>query len=199
MGFDVGMNLNKSQWMKLSRTGLVLGLTAMLASCGSLMSSDNELEASSAATPAQTGPTFDLSVLSTPAFCPDIQELSGTTILTQFPRRAEKTPENLSYQAIITDSARTCKKSGDNSVMKLGIAGNITPGPTWKGGEVLLPIRVAVQKNTADAETTIYSKLFNVPVTLGQGSPSATWAFVEENIVLPNERGQKVIFGFDEK
>ena len=83
--------------------------------------------------------------------------------------------------------------------MKLGIAGTITPGPTWKGGEALLPIRVAVQQDAGESEKIIYSKLFNVPVTLGQGSPAATWAFVEEDIVLPNESGQKVIFGFDEK
>ena len=103
------MNLSNSQWVKISRAAFVLGLTTALASCGSLTSSDSELEASSATAVQQTVPTFDLSVLNTPALCPDLQELADTTIITKFPRRVEKVPENLSYQAIITDSARTCK------------------------------------------------------------------------------------------
>lgn len=185
----------------LKNTGralLLIGLGASLAGCGSIMSSDSDLEASSSTAPA-TEKTFDLSVLQAPAMCPTLQELSGTTILTKYARGKEKEPANLSYQAVITDWARTCKRAGKDSAMKLGIAGTITPGPTWKGGEVLLPIRVAVTKDVDGEDKTVYSKLFNVPVTLGSGSPSATWAFVEENIILPNEQGHNVVFGFDEK
>ncbi len=194
----VGNLLAKSLLKNTGRAFLLAGLAATLAACGSFSSSDGELEASSA-TPAATAPTFDLSVLEAPAMCPNLQELHDTTILTKFPRGKERTPENLSYQAIINESARTCRRSGKNSAMKLGIAGTITPGPAWKGGEALLPVRVAVTKDVDGEDKTIYSKLFSVPVTIGAGSPSATWAFVEEDIILPNEPGHNVVFGFDEK
>ncbi len=193
----VGNLLAKSRLKNTGRAILLAALAASLAGCGSFMSSDNELEASSENPPA-TERTLDLSVLQAPVLCPALEELSGTTILTVYPRGKDKIPENLSYQAIIKDWARTCKKSGQNSAMKLGIAGNITPGPTWKGGEILLPVRVAVTQEVDSGEKTIYSKLFSVPVTLGAGSPSATWAFVEDNITLPNKPGQNVVFGFDE-
>ncbi|KZL18774.1 hypothetical protein PsAD2_02289 [Pseudovibrio axinellae] len=193
----VGNLVAKSLLKKTVQAILLAGIGVSLTGCGSFMSSDGELEKSSA-TPPVAENTFDLSVLQAPAVCPTLQELSGTTILTKYPRGKEKTPENLSYQAIIKDWARTCRRSGTNSAMKLGIAGNITPGPAWKGGEILLPLRVAVTQDVGGEEKTIYSKLFNVPVTLGSGSPSATWAFVEENIILPSERGQSVVFGFDE-
>lgn len=194
----VGNLLAKTLLKNTGRLILLAGIGVSLAGCGSFGSSDADLEASSANQPA-TASAFDLSVLQAPAICPSLQELTGTTILAVYPRGQERAPENLSYQAIITDSARTCNKSGENSAMKLGIAGSITPGPTWTGGEVLLPIRVAVTHDVDNEETTIYSKLFSVPVTLGAGSPSATWAFVEEGIILPNEPGQNVVFGFDEK
>ncbi|SDQ80252.1 hypothetical protein SAMN04515695_1455 [Pseudovibrio sp. Tun.PSC04-5.I4] len=193
----VGTQVANTLLKNTGRALLLIGIGASLAGCGSIMSSDSDLEASSSEAPA-TERTFDLSVLQAPAMCPSLQELSGTTILAKYPRGKEKTPENLTFQAVITDWARTCKRVGKDSAMKLGIAGNITPGPAWKGGEIFLPIRVAVTNEVDDVEKTTYSKLFSVPVTLGAGSPSATWAFVEEGIILPNETGQNVVFGFDE-
>ncbi len=174
---------------------LGLGLTA----CG-MMGGGDELETTAQAPTKKNEnvPDVDFSVFNVSSFCPRLEPLNGTTIIRSYQRGKQDDPKGLRYQATLVKWARTCSDAQAQASMKLGLAGRVTPGPAWKGGEVILPIRVAIVTTDED-EKTVYSNLFKVPVTLGEGSPSEGWALVEEGITLPDEPGYKVIFGFDER
>ncbi|MDD7911283.1 MULTISPECIES: hypothetical protein [Pseudovibrio] len=189
---------------KAKTASMIAVVSAGLAACGVMGGGDDELESASSAGPAPAAqnenmPDVDFSVFNVSDFCPRLEPLNGTTIIQEYARGKQDDPRGLRYQATLVEWARTCSDAQDQASMKLGLAGRVTPGPAWKGGELLLPIRVAIVSSGDDEEKTVYSNLFRVPVTLGEGSPSEGWTLVEEGIVLPDEPGYKVIFGFDEK
>ncbi|WP_068080902.1 hypothetical protein [Polycladidibacter stylochi] len=176
---------------------LVLSLTG----CGGITSSDGEFTqhtSSPAETEKQITPEDVAQIFAPPVQCPKLEALTGTQLLEKYPRRKQGDQTALLYQANISDSAATCKASQGQVVVKLGLAGRITPGPGWKGGSLQLPVRVAVVKSSNEKSKPVYSNLFKVNATIEAGSPSQAWVLVEENITIPTEGGMKLIFGFDD-
>ncbi|TWI87633.1 hypothetical protein JM93_02200 [Roseibium hamelinense] len=135
---------------------------------------------------------------STPVYCPPIQLQTNTYLIMKYERGRDNEPEGLLYQATLSDWARSCTKdSTDQTRIKLGLSGSVTPGPAWKGGEVVLPIRVAVITGAGD-EKPLISELLTVPVTIGAGAPAENWTLIEDKFVVPRDQEMKVVFGFDE-
>ncbi|MBD1546056.1 hypothetical protein [Roseibium aggregatum] len=131
-------------------------------------------------------------------YCPPIQLKPDTYLIMKYARGKEDQPEGLLYQAAIEEWARSCTREGtDQARIKVGFSGHVTPGPAWKGGEVALPIRVAILP-PAEGEAPIVSELLAVPVTVGEGAPSEAWTLVEDKFVVPQNKEMRIVFGFDE-
>ncbi|WP_428687997.1 hypothetical protein [Roseibium sp.] len=133
-----------------------------------------------------------------PVPCPPLQLKTNTYLISNYVRGKQDEPEGLLYQATIEDWAVTCTNEADGGRrMKLGFSGDVTPGPAWKGGEVVLPLRVAVVPG-GDKPKPLSSEVLTVPVTLGAGAPSEKWTLIEEKFTIPAGASVKVVFGFDE-
>jgi len=132
-----------------------------------------------------------------PVPCPPMQLQSNTYLIRKFVRGKEDDPQGLLYQATVEDWANTCTQEPDGSRrMKLGFSGEVTSGPAWKGGEVVLPLRVAI---VAGGETKpLKSEIIKVPVTLGADSPAETWTLIEQKFTVAPNESVKIVFGFDE-
>ncbi len=132
-------------------------------------------------------------------YCPPIRMLPGTHLLRKFQSRNEETPESLLYQATIDEWARECSREGaDQTRIKIGLSGDVTPGPAWKGGEVALPIRVAIVPTDVDDAKPVFSEIIAVPITIGEGQPAEAWTLIENKFLIQQNRSMKIVFGFDE-
>jgi hypothetical protein len=133
-----------------------------------------------------------------PVPCPPMQLKSNTHLIRKFVRGKDDDPQGLLYQATIKDWANTCTREPDGSRrIKMGLSGDVTTGPAWKGGEVVLPLRVAILSSES-GDKPLASELLTVPVTVGAGAPSETWTLIENKFTVPAGRSAKVVFGFDE-
>lgn len=172
-------------------------LASDTASSGASSSGANQIVAN--ITTSGKGPIeVDQSAFLSQVFCPRAELQSGTFLIMKYARGKENDPRGLMYQAYIDEWARECSREGsDQTRIKLGLSGHVTPGPAWQGGEVTLPVRVAVVPLTVDAEP-VSSDLFTIPVTVGEGAPSETWKMIESSFVVPRDTNVKLVFGFDE-
>ncbi|GAB4511200.1 MAG: hypothetical protein Tsb0019_06490 [Roseibium sp.] len=133
-----------------------------------------------------------------PVPCPPLQLQSNTFLIRKYVRGKENESSGLLYQATIEDWANTCTQEPDGSRrMKLGFSGNVTSGPAWKGGEVVLPLRVAIVASGGEAKP-LSSEVLKVPVTLGAGAPAEDWTLIENKFTVQAGQPVKVVFGFDE-
>jgi hypothetical protein len=132
-----------------------------------------------------------------PVPCPPMQLQTNTYLIRKFVRGKEDDPQSLLYQATVEDWANTCTQEPDGSRrMKLGFSGEVTSGPAWKGGEVVLPLRVAIM--AGGEKKPLNSEVIKVPVTLGADSPSETWTLIEQKFTVAPNESVKIVFGFDE-
>ncbi|PVB63056.1 hypothetical protein [Labrenzia sp. 011] len=133
-----------------------------------------------------------------PVPCPPMQLKLNTYLIMKYVRGKENDPEGLLYQATLEEWANTCTQEADGKRrMKLGFSGDVTSGPAWKGGEVILPLRVAIMPGGSDAKPLV-SEVLKIPVTVGAGSPSETWTLIENKFTVAPDQGVKVVFGFDD-
>ncbi|POF34733.1 hypothetical protein [Roseibium marinum] len=133
-----------------------------------------------------------------PVPCPPMQLKLNTYLITKYVRGKEEQPEGLLYQATVEDWANTCtQEAGGQRRMKLGFSGDVTSGPAWKGGEVILPLRVAIVPGGGDAKPLV-SEVLKIPVTVGANSPSETWTLIEDKFTVTPDQSVKVVFGFDD-
>ncbi|WP_068318538.1 hypothetical protein [Polycladidibacter hongkongensis] len=192
----------------ISKIAATCAVTSLLAACGSSgfsgsdwLGGSDKPQVKEAATTAAAGdgvPQIDPEIFRPAPSCPTIRALPGASLLQKFKRGGEDDPQQLLFLANISDSSRTCHRVNGGTQVKLGLAGRVTPGPEWQGGAASLPVRVAIVKSGSD-EKPVYAQLFKVPVEMQAGQPAQTWVKVEENIVIPNDGGYELIFGFDEK
>lgn len=178
-----------------AKTGLAVGLCAvMLSGCGGGSDIAGTI-ISGGQKPIEVSPeTF-----APPVSCPPMQLKSNAFLIRKFQRGKEDVPEALLYQATLKDWANSCtKEGGDQRRIKMGLSGTVTPGPAWKGGDVVLPIRVEIETG-AEGDKPLESELFQVSVSLPAGSPSETWTLIENKYVIGQEQGAKVVFGFEDR
>lgn len=131
-------------------------------------------------------------------YCPPIKPRPNTYLIMKYERGHEDEPKHLLYQATLEEWARECSREGATQTrIKLGLSGNVTPGPAWKGGEILLPVRVAILP-AGESDKPLQSDLISVPVTVGQGAPAEGWTLLENKYVVQRDAEMVVVFGFDE-
>ncbi|MEP3048583.1 MAG: hypothetical protein ABJL55_14700 [Roseibium sp.] len=133
-----------------------------------------------------------------PVSCPPMRLKTNTYLIRKFERGKEDEADALLYQATLKDWANTCSREGTGQRrIKLGFSGSVTPGPAWKGGEIVLPLRVEVLP-VEDGEKPIVSELLQIPVSLGAGSPKEDWTLIENKYVIEQNQGASISFGFEE-
>lgn len=129
------------------------------------------------------------------AYCPSVSLREGTAYFSKYAKSAEKTPEQLIYQATITDTTRACKYGNGNMTIEVAAAGRIVPGAKFSAGTTNMPIRVAV----VEGDKVVYSKLHQQSVAL---SDKAAKQFVfndnQVTIPMPERQNVQVFVGFDE-
>lgn len=129
------------------------------------------------------------------AYCPSVSLREGTAYYSRYAKSAEKTSDQLMYQATITDTTRACKYGNGTMTMEIAAAGRIVPGPKFNSGSTTMPIRVAVMQG----DKVVYSKLHQQPVSLSSNTASQ-FVFNDNQVTFPTPDRQnvQVFVGFDE-
>ena len=97
----------------------------------------------------------------------------------------------LSWQATITRTARECSPQGDGVAIRVGLSGRVVAGPRGAPSSVVLPLRVAVREGGEVTRSNVRS------VSVSLSGQSASWAYVEESIVVADGRRAQILVGFD--
>lgn len=129
------------------------------------------------------------------AYCPSITLLEGTAFLSKYDKGGQDDPAQLVYQGTVTDTTRACKYNNGTLSMEVAASYRVVPGPKFKGGNVSLPIRVAV----VEGDKTVYSKLHRPTVNIS-GNNAAQFVLNDNSISMPIPARQnvRVFIGFDE-
>jgi hypothetical protein len=133
--------------------------------------------------------------------CPDVQIRQGASTYSQSAQDNGSAALSTRFQASFVRFARECALHGANVTLKVGVEGRVILGPAGTPGEVTLPVRLAVVKEGINPQT-IWTKFYEVPVTLAPGQENVTFTHVEEDMTFPmppgNQFDQYVIYaGFD--
>lgn len=176
------------------KNGLSAGFCAIfLAGCGSTTDLAGNV-ISGGVEPIQVSPdTF-----APPVKCPPLRLKNGTHLIRKFERNKEGDRNGLIYQALIEDWAASCSQDAEGRRIKLGIAGDVTPGPAWKGGDIVLPVRVTIPVSSDPKEKPLVSELLQIPVSIAATGGGQQWSIVEEKFVIPANQGRMIEIGFDD-
>ncbi len=104
------------------------------------------------------------------------------------------------YQGTFVRAARECALIAGQLVMKVGVQGRIIIGPAGGAGQVDVPLRIAVVRETAAGTKPIVTKFIRIPVTVASATDNPTFTHVEEGLSFPMPRdldNYVVYIGFD--
>jgi hypothetical protein len=132
--------------------------------------------------------------------CPDVSIRAGASTYTVGVPGQDPVGNNVRYQAVITKTARDCRKGGEGIIAHIGIEGRVIAGPSGAPDTVEVPLRVAVVKGGV-SETVITTKAYRTTVAMTPGG-SVPFTFVVDDLTYPIPPGLdnlKYIFyvGFD--
>lgn len=130
------------------------------------------------------------------AYCPRPGLRDGTAYIQSYERGGQDDPDRLIYQAMISDTTRTCQFNEGSGTVNVVAAGRVTPGPRGHTGTVTLPIRVtAVRGNQV-----LYSQLIRHQVMVADTSGTTQFFLSDPNVVIPGgiDRSVQIVVGFDE-
>ncbi len=122
--------------------------------------------------------TFD------PADCPPIDIRHGTSTLSVTTVSRDPSAVALRYQGTIGQTARECALAGQSLTIKVGVHGRIIVGPAGGPGRVDVPIRFALVQEGIEPKT-IWTRFYNIPVTVGEGQNQVAFTHVEDNLTVP--------------
>src|SRR6185312_11901560 len=78
--------------------------------------------------------------------CPDVSIRAGASTYTVGVPGQDPVGNNVRYQAVITKTARDCRKGGEGIIAHIGIEGRVIAGPSGAPDTVEVPLPVAVVK-----------------------------------------------------
>jgi hypothetical protein len=159
-----------------------------------LFSGDSTSQNSPAPPPANAEATPDIQ-------CPSVEYRQGAATFAVNTPGAETSALSLRYQASFTQTARECTLRGNNLTIKVGVQGRIVVGPAGAPASITVPLRYALVREGLEPKT-LWTKLFIVPVTIGQNQLNLPWLHIEEEMTVPrpsaDELDAYVIYvGFD--
>ncbi|MBA4611993.1 hypothetical protein H1W37_10040 [Stappia taiwanensis] len=193
--------MRQAAMVRLGSSMAVLSLTLALAACGGdglSLGGDVSKTIVSGNAAGKGVVDVDPAIFAKEVPCPPLEVEAGNYLTANYARGKDNDPRGLRYQASLEKWARKCRREGGEVKMTLGVSGRVTPGPAWKGGEILLPIRVTYAP-LSDEGGKSEVKMFTVPVTVGEGAPAEQWALVEQGLVIPQDRSIKVQIALTDK
>jgi hypothetical protein len=145
---------------------------------------------------ATTAKDDDLNADDLRAFCPRVTLREGTAILRTFTKNNDDNPDEIVFQATISDVTRTCKYRDGLLYMTVAAAGRVVNGPKGTAGNLELPLRVAVSRG----ESVPYTNLGKINVAVIPGAGATQFIYKDENVTVPGNspRSLQVFVGFDE-
>jgi hypothetical protein len=159
-------------------------------------------ESSSAKSPQQVTGTQEVED------CPLINIRQGASTLTIGPSgiaNSDDSTDNgamgVKYQGTFVRAARECALVAGQLVMKIGVQGRIIVGPAGGPGQVDVPLRIAIVRETAVSGTKpVTTRFIHFPVTVASATDNPTFTHVEEGMSFPMPRNLDdyvVYIGFD--
>ena len=144
-------------------------------------------------------PDFDTEDFLRPAYCPPVEFRIYAETLQVFVKGQEGRQDQIRYQASIGKMARECSTpTAGTMAVKLGISGRVVAGPKGGAGNVDLPVRVAVVKQSDN--TVLFTELFRFPVTVAAPSYGADFSQVIDQVSFPlgpDDHDLIIYVGFD--
>jgi hypothetical protein len=134
-------------------------------------------------------------------YCPIVDVRQGASTIT-IHGQGDEVATNVRYQATIGQLARECAFTPTSMTMKVGVQGRVIVGPLGQAGQMEVPLRLALVQEGPNPKT-IWTKLYRVPVSVPEGSPHATFTYVEPDLTIPRPSGGDldnfiVYVGFDQ-
>ncbi len=136
-----------------------------------------------------------------PNDCPTVDVRQGASTFSV--NTAAKNPEDsaLRYQGSFSQTARSCTRNGNMLSIKLGVQGRLILGPGGTPGQVEVPLRMALVEEGIQPKT-VWTKFHPVPVMIGEGQPSVSFTYIEEDLTVPMPDKSKleayiIYIGFD--
>lgn len=130
------------------------------------------------------------------AYCPRVQLNEGTAYFNTYTKGNDDNSDELIYQAQISDVTRNCRYRNGQLFITVAAAGRVVNGPKSTGGNITMPIRVAVQ----EGEGLPYSRLGQFDVAVVPGAGASQFIYKDDQIILaePAIRNLQILVGFDE-
>ena len=129
------------------------------------------------------------------AYCPQVTLTDNTAFYNTYIKGAEGDSTKIIYQAAISDVTRSCSYQDGKLTMKVAAAGRVVPGPQFKPGTVLLPIRVTAKMG----DEVVYSKLRPYPILIKSFNEATQFIFSDDQLSMPKPqfRNVQIFVGFD--
>ncbi|AQS42085.1 MAG: Putative lipoprotein [Candidatus Tokpelaia hoelldobleri] len=129
------------------------------------------------------------------AFCPQVEIADETAFYTVYHGGGDDAAK-VAYQAIISDVTRNCQYGDGKLVMNIHAAGRVVPGPQFRKGNVIMPVRIRILRGTDE----ILNKTWHHTVTSGDGM-TQQFIFAADGVSIPQPqmRNVRVYLGFDIK
>lgn len=116
--------------------------------------------------------------------CPNVDIRRGAGTITINTNARDPSAMQLRYQISVGQTARECANVAGNLNIKVGMQGRVVLGPAGTAGAIEIPVRYALVEEGPQAKT-IYSKLYRVPVSVGEGQNSVAFTHIEEAMSVP--------------
>ena len=150
--------------------------------------------------PAESAPAVVSPEPETDLTCPPVSIRAGASTYAVAMPGKQPVGNDVRFQATITRTARSCTKTGDQIIARIGIQGRVIAGPAGAPATVDIPLRVAVVQGGVQ-EKTIATKAYQTNVSMSEDG-SEPFTLVVEDLVYPvptGAAGDAYIFyiGFD--
>jgi hypothetical protein len=116
--------------------------------------------------------------------CPNVDIRRGAGTITINTNARDPSAMQLRYQISVGQTARECANVAGNLNIKVGMQGRVVLGPAGTAGAIEIPVRYALVEEGPQAKT-VYSKLYRVPVSVGEGQNSVAFTHIEEAMSVP--------------
>ncbi len=177
---------------------LVVSLTLAGCGVGSLVGDGSNTASQLADTTATANEISQIQSSALPAIateCPPIKVRDGGEAIFAYANNRIGDARALQFQAVIDGQSRNCVVSNGLITVKMGVVGRLVMGPSSSTNSMTLPLRFAVERD----EITVFSQVYEIPMTVTPPSQSEEFVKVVENVAIPYLGGEDIVIwvGFD--
>ncbi len=184
--------------MRSIAAALVVSVTLAGCGVGSLVGDGSNTANQLADTTATANEISQIQSSALPAIateCPPIKVRDGGESIFAYANNRLGDARALQFQAVIDGQSRNCVVSNGLITVKMGVVGRLVLGPSSSQNSMTLPLRFAVERD----EITVFSQVYNIPMTVTPPSQSEEFVKVVENVAIPYLGGENIVIwvGFD--